>query len=52
MFLLRKADDSSSNQELTLNLSYKTQMGAWVICEIKQMSAATFQSKMILIGVF
>lgn len=45
-------DDSSSNQELMQNPSYKAQMSAWVICEIKQMSQVTLQSKNFLIRVY
>lgn len=33
------------------NPSYKAQMSAWVICEIKQMSQVTLQSKIFLIRV-
>lgn len=47
-----KTDDSSSNQELMQNPSYEAQMSAWVICEIKQMSQVTLQSKTFLIRAF
>lgn len=35
-WICRKADDSSSNQELMQNPSYKVQMSTWVVCEIKK----------------